>query len=85
MEAEKLHFNGKDYEVDDFNDRAKNLYKEVQDLRPQIEEAEKQFNEAQQEYGALSNTFQWLLNQLAKELGITSDKQDDDNTEASGS
>ena len=85
MEAEKLHFNGKDYEVDDFNDRAKSLYKEVQDLRPQIEEAEKQFNQAQKEYGALSNTFQWLLNQLAKELGIINDNQDDNDTEASGS
>jgi predicted nucleic acid-binding Zn-ribbon protein len=85
MEAEKLHFNGKDYEVDDFNDRAKSLYREIQELSPQVEEAEKQFNKAQQEYGALSNAFQWLLKQLTKELGIINDNQDDNDTEASGS
>jgi predicted nucleic acid-binding Zn-ribbon protein len=82
---EKLHFDGKDYEMDDFNDRAKNLWTEIQDLRPLVEEAETKLKEEQTKHLALSNTFQWLLGEIAKELGIINDKQNDDNTEASGS
>lgn len=82
---EKLHFDGKDYEMDDFNDRAKNLWTEIQDLRPLVEEAENKLKEEQAKHLALSNTFQWLLGEIAKELGIINDKQNDDNTEASGS
>mgnify|MGYP003135830018 CR=1 FL=1 len=85
MEAEKVNFNGIEYEIEDFNDRAKNLYTELRELSPQLEESETAFKEAQTQYTSLSNTYQWLLGQLAKELGVINDQQIDDNTEASGS
>jgi len=85
MEAEKVNFNGIEYEIEDFNDRAKNLYTELRELSPQVEESGTAFKEAQTQYTSLSNTYQWLLGQLAKELGVINDQQIDDNTEASGS
>ena len=85
MEAEKVNFNGIEYEIEDFNDRAKNLYTELRELSPQVEESESELKEAQTQYTSLSNTYQWLLGQLAKELGVINDQQIDDNTEASGS
>ena len=85
MKAEKVNFNGIDYEIEDFNDRAKNLYTELRDLSPQVEESESTFKEAQMQYTSLTNTYQWLLGQLAKELGVINDIENNDNTETSGS
>jgi DNA anti-recombination protein RmuC len=85
MEKKKIIFNDVEYEYDDISDRGKHLHGEISDISPKVEEAEKKFKEAQEIYSQLTSTYQYLLSELVKELGISNDKQNHDNTETTGS